>query len=128
VRQAFLVHLAALVTASGCAGPVIFQDQGIGNGSSQLWSGGGVHAIDYVAADREPWVGCVFGLEIVEQGPDPLSNGTAVATLANQRIQPNGNVGGRFTSPLLPRGDYYLRYTGDLSCEWNVRVYGSTTP
>lgn len=113
---------------SSCAATVVFEDRGVGDGSSEPWSGAGPHAVEYFAADGEPWRGCQFGLEIRQQGPDPLSNGVAVATLPRQSVNPNATIRGRLTSPDFAPGEYFLLYAGDLNCAWEVRVYALTTP
>lgn len=128
VRNSLLLPFTVPLIFSSCAAAVVFEDQGVGDGSSELWSGAGRHTVEYIAADREPWRGCEFGLEIREQGPDPLSNGTPVAILPNERVLPKATIRGRLTSPALAPGDYFLLYTGDLNCEWEIRVYALAAP
>ena len=82
----------------------------------------GIVWIQYEVADREPWFGCDFGLQLVAPGQDQLAPGRVVLTSEIFEISPRGRTSGRLLSPPLTSGDYFLRCLGDKPCDWAVRV------
>jgi hypothetical protein len=105
--------------------PNLFADSGVANGTSVPFHvPDGIVSIQYEAADREPWFGCNFGVQLVAPEQDPLAPGRVVTTTDVFEVRPRDRTSGRLLSPPLTSGDYFLRYLGDKPCDWAVRVSG----
>lgn len=101
----------------------MFVDAGTDNGTSVPFRvPAGAVEIDYRVTDREPWFGCRFGLELVAPEPDPLASGRVIASTDVFGVAPRSLTSGRLRSPSLLPGEYFLRYLGDLPCDWSVSV------
>ena len=116
--------LASMLAACGNS-PNLFADAGSANGTSVPFHvPDGIVLIQYDVADREPWFGCNFGVQLVIPEQDPLAPGRVVTTTEVLEIGPRDRTSGRLLSPPLTSGDYFLRYLGDKPCDWAIRVSG----
>ena len=123
VRWRQFAYVVLLATGIGCARQPIFVDAGVGNGSSAPFAlHHGSSVVDYATRDREPWLGCTFGLALVAQDRDPLAPGRVVSQTDVIAVSPRAELHGTLATPLLTPGTYYLRYLGDQPCEWSVSL------
>lgn len=112
------------VIGAACASVPNFSDFGTGNGSSRTFHlDDGVGRISFSAKDREPFLGCEFGISLASPTTDPLAPGRVIAKTEIRKVEPRGYISDVFLTPNLIDGDYTLEYLGDQPCDWTVEIY-----
>jgi hypothetical protein len=102
----------------------VFADQGVADTSTVTFDlQAGSYDVTFEAVDRDPMLGCPFSIELIQQPPDPLSNGVVADASPTVTVPPRGGESGRFTLTASSGGRHYLRVSG--TCAWNVAVYRS---
>lgn len=112
--------LASTALACGSFGS-IYSSSGVADTTSPwLELPAGQYAIMFTASDREPWLGCEFGVDVARQPPDPLAPGVAVIPANEIRIRAKGQETGTIPVSIVEADTYFLRIHG--TCEWEVHL------
>ena len=120
-RAAWLgIIVASIALACGSVGS-IYSSSGVADTTTPwLQLPAGQYAIVFTASDREPWLGCEFGVEVARQPPDPLAPGVTVIPANEIRIRPKGRATGTIPVAIVKADTYFLRILG--TCEWEIHL------